>query len=199
MKQTPRNPNVNRPKATIGSDVQSTKGRPTSNKTHVKGGKQPQKHLSWKLLCLGTTPTGGIKKPHHYRPGMVALREIRRYQKSTECLIKRSPFQKLIWEISQEYCICPQGPGTPSMQVRFQSTAIAALQEAAENFIVGLFEDVNLLAIHAKRVTVRLRDIRLALRIRGDHYHWRITPEDAARYEHHNRRRTEGGWPLIIL
>ena len=64
------------------------------------------------------------------------------------------------------------GPGTPSMQVRFQSTAIAALQEAAENFIVGLFEDVNLLAIHAKRVTVMPRDIRLALRIRGDHYHW---------------------------
>ena len=57
------------------------------------------------------------------------------------------------------------------MQVCFQSTAIAALQEAAENFIVGLFEDVNLLAVHAKHVTVMPRDIRLALRIRGDHYH----------------------------
>ena len=87
---------------------------------------------------------------------MVVLREIRRYQKSTECLIKRSPFQKLIREISQEYRVCPQGPGTPSIQVRFQSTAITALQEAAENFIVGLFEDVNLLAVHAKRVTVML-------------------------------------------
>ena len=111
---------------------------------------------------------------------MVALREIRRYQKSTECLIKRSPFQKLIREISQEYRVCPDGPGTSSIQVRFQSTAIAALQEAAENFIVGLFEDVNLLAVHAKRVTVMPRDIRLALMIRGDHYCWRITPEDAA-------------------
>ena len=79
------------------------------------------------------------------------------------------------------------------MQVRFQSTAIAALQEAAENVIVGLFEDFNLLAVHAKRVTVMPRDIRLALRVRGDHYHWRITPEDTARYEHLNRRRTEGG------
>ena len=124
---------------------------------------------------------------------MVALREIWRYQKSTECLIKRSPFQKLIREISQEYHICPHGPGTPSMQVGFQSTAIAALQEADENFIVGLFKDVNLLAVHAKRVTVMPRDIRLGLRIRGDHYHWRITPEDAARYEHHNRRTQEGG------
>ena len=111
---------------------------------------------------------------------MVALREISRYQKSMECLIKRSQFQKLIREISQEYRVCPDGPGTPSIQVRYQSTAIAALQEAAENFIVGLFEDVNLLAVLAKRVTVMPRDIRLALRIRGDHYHWRITPEDAA-------------------
>ena len=105
----------------------------------MKGGKQPRKHLSWKLLQLGATPTRGIKKPHCYRPGMVALREIRRYQKSTECLIKRSPFQKLIREISQDYRVCPQGPGTPSIQVRFQSTAIAALQEAAENFYCWSF------------------------------------------------------------
>ena len=95
-----------------------------------------------------------IKKPHQYRPGLVALREICRYQKSTECSIKKLPFQKLNREISQEYQICPQGPGTPSMQVRFQLTALAALQETAENFIVGLSEDVNLLAIHTKRVTV---------------------------------------------
>ena len=107
-------------------------------------------------------------------------------------MIKRSPFQKLIREISQEYRVCPDGPGTPSIQVRFQSTAIAALQEAAENFIVGLFEDMNLLAVHAKRLKVMPRDIRLALRIRGDHYHWRITPEDAGQYERHNRR-TKGG------
>ena len=70
--------------------------------------------------------------------------------------------------------------------MRFQSAAITALQEAAENFIVSLFEDVNLLAVHAKRVVVMPQDVRLALRIRGDNYHWRITPEDAARYEHHN-------------
>ena len=85
-------------------------------------------------------------------------------------LDKESPFQKLILEISQEYQICPQGPETPSMQVGFQSTTIEALEEAAKNSIVGLFEDVNLLAVHAKRVTVMPRDIRLALRIHGDHY-----------------------------
>ena len=88
--------------------------------------------------------------------------------------------------------MCPDGPGTPSIQVQFQSTSIAALQEAAENFIVGLFKDVNLMAVHAKMLTVIPRDIRLALRIRGDHYHWRITLEDAAWYKRHNKR-TEGG------
>ena len=123
---------------------------------------------------------------------MLALREICRYQQSTECLIKRTPFYKLIKEISQEYRVCPEGPETPSVQMRFQSTALAALREAAKNFLVGLFEDVNLLAVHAKRVTVMPHDIILALRIRGDHFHWRITPEDATHYERHQKR-TEGG------
>ena len=130
-KQTPKNPHISQLKIAIGSDVQPkrrTAPKPTSSKAPVKGGKQPRKHLSQKLLWLSATPTGGIKKLHCYRPGMVALREIRRYQKSTKCLIKRSPFQKLIREISQEYRVCPDGPGTPSIQVRFQSTAIAALQ-----------------------------------------------------------------------
>ena len=98
----------------------------------------------------------------------------------------------MIKEISQEYRICPEGPGTPSVEVHFQSTALAALQEAAENFLIGLFEDVNLLAVHAKRVTVMPCDIQLALRIRGDQTRWRITPSDAARCERHQKR-TEGG------
>ena len=110
----------------------------TSKKLPAKGGKQPPKHLLHKLIRCNKTPTGGKKKPHRYRPGLLALREIRRYQQSTECLI-RTPFNKLFKEISQEYRVCPDGSGTPSVQVRFQSTALAALQEAAENFIVGLF------------------------------------------------------------
>ena len=122
----------------------------------------------------------------------LALCEIHRYQQSTKSLIRRTPFYKLIKEISQEYRICPEGPGTPSVQVRFQSMALAALQEATENFLVGLFEDVNLLAVHAKRVTVMPCDIQLALRIRGDQSQWRITLKDAAHYERHQKR-MEGG------
>ena len=193
-KQTPRNPKIDRPKAAMGNDVQPERrvpSKPTSKKIATKGGKQPQKHLLHKLIRQNKSATGGIKKPHIYCPGLLALREIHRYQQSTDSLNKRTPFNKLIKEISQEYRVCPDGPGTPSVQVRFQLTALAALQEAAENLLVGLFEDVNLLAVHAKRVTVMPCDIRLALRIR-DHFLWRITPEDAACYERHQKR-TEGG------
>ena len=185
-KQTPRNPNLERPSTAMGSDVQERRipSKPTSKKIATKGGEQPQKHMLHKLLKR-TSATGGIKKPHRYDLGLLALLEILRYQQSTDSLIRRTPFNKLIKEISQEYRICPEGPRTPSVQVRFQSTALAALQEAAKNFLVGLFEDVNLLAVHAKRVTVMPHDIRHALRTRGDHFHWRITPEDAAHYERH--------------
>ena len=101
---------------------------------------------------------GGIKKPHRFRPGTVAIREIRKYQKSTELLIRKLPFQRLVREISQDY----------NSNLRFQSSAIAALQEATESYIVGLFEDTNLCAIHAKRVTIMPKDMQLAKRIRGE-------------------------------
>ncbi|RVE76634.1 hypothetical protein OJAV_G00010280 [Oryzias javanicus] len=102
--------------------------------------------------------TGGVKKPHRYRPGTVALRKIRRYQKSTELLIRKLPFQRLVREIAQDF----------KTDLRFQSSAVMALQEASEAYLVGLFEDTNLCAIHAKRVTIMPKDIQLARRIRGE-------------------------------
>ena len=98
---------------------------------------------------LSITPT---------RPGSVALREIRRFQKSTGLLIRRLPFQRLVREIAVDF----------KKDLRFQSTALQALQEAAEAYLVGLFEDTNLLAIHAGRVTIMVRDLQLARRIRGE-------------------------------
>ena len=131
----PRNHNVDRPATAISSKVQP-EGRITSKqksgKLPAKGGKKPLNYLLHKLIRWNKPVTGGIKKSHRYWPGLVALREIRHYQQSTECLIKKAPFHKLIREISQEYRVCPDSPGTPSVQVHFQSTAIAALQEAAE-------------------------------------------------------------------
>ena len=88
----------------------------------------------------------------------MALREIRKYQKSTELLIRKLPFQRLVREVTQDF----------QLDLRFQSHAIQALQEASEAYLVGLFEDTNLCAIHAKRVTILPKDMQLARRIRGE-------------------------------
>nr|CAH7726929.1 unnamed protein product [Callosobruchus chinensis] len=117
-----------------------------------------QKQLATKAARKSAPATGGVKKPHRYRPGTVALREIRRYQKSTELLIRKLPFQRLVREIAQDF----------KTDLRFQSSAVMALQEASEAYLVGLFEDTNLCAIHAKRVTIMPKDIQLARRIRGE-------------------------------
>ncbi|XP_055275906.1 histone H3.3A-like [Moschus berezovskii] len=124
------------------------------------GGKAPHKQLSTKAARKSACFTGGVKKPHRYRPRTVALPEIRRYQKSTELLIWKLPFQRLVREIAQDF----------KTYLRFQSAAIAigALQKASEAYLVGLYEDTNLCAIHAKRVTIMHKDIQLALRIWGE-------------------------------
>ncbi|KAM3912162.1 histone H3-like centromeric protein A [Leptodactylus fuscus] len=94
-----------------------------------------------------------------YRPGARALMEIRKYQKSTDLLIRKAPFSRLVREVCMEY-----SRGVP---YSWQSTAIMALQEAAEAFLVRLFEDSYLCSLHAKRVTLFVKDVQLARRIRG--------------------------------
>ena len=135
-------------------------------------GKAPQKqpHLQpKKAKKKGKKVQGDVKmqpasqqgKPrvHRYQPGTVVLREIHRYQKSTELLIRKLLFQRLVREIAQDL---------GKMNMRFQSGAIMALQEASEAYLVGLLEDSNLCAIHAKRVTIMPKDIQLACHIRGE-------------------------------
>ena len=99
-----------------------------------------------------------IKRPRRYRPGTLALREIRKFQKTTDLLIRKLPFQRLVREVATNY----------KSDLRFQSQAILALQEACEAYLVQLFEDTNLCAIHAKRVTIMPKDMELARRIRGE-------------------------------
>ncbi|KAK0407278.1 hypothetical protein QR680_019115 [Steinernema hermaphroditum] len=128
-----------------------------------KNGGKPttgRKNLATKAARKTAPPVGSIKKPHRYRPGTVALREIRKYQKSTDLLLRKLPFQRLVREIAQDF----------KTDLRFQSSAVLALQEAAEAYLVGIFEDTNLCAIHAKRVTIMPRDIQLARRIRGERF-----------------------------
>ncbi|UYV67991.1 HIST2H3A [Cordylochernes scorpioides] len=120
-------------------------------------GKAPRKQLATKAARKSAPATGGVK-PHHYRPRTVALREIRRYQKSTELLIHKLPFQRLVLEIAQDF----------KTDLRFQSSAVMAQQEASEAYLVCLFEDTNLCTIHAKRETFMPKDIQLALRIREE-------------------------------
>ncbi|ROT77430.1 core histone H2A/H2B/H3/H4 [Penaeus vannamei] len=144
----------------------SASGRAHLGKRWPAPSRRPRKSTGGKALVSSWPPrprksapaSGGVKKPHRYRPGTVALREIRRYQKSTELLIRKLPFQRLVREIAQDF----------KTDLRFQSAAIGALQEASEAYLVGLFEDTNLCAIHAKRVTIMPKDIQLARRIRGE-------------------------------
>jgi len=100
---------------------------------------------------------GGVKRAHHYRPGTVALREIRKFQKTTELLIPKRPFQRLVKEVAQNY----------KTDLRVQSTALVVLQEAAEDYIVGVMEDSVLCAVHGGRQTLMAKDMALARRIRG--------------------------------
>ena len=122
----------------------------------LKGsGKAPRKPLQPKQKKKKGSSKGGVQKPHRYRPGMVDLCEVHQYQKSTELLIQKLPFQHLVREIAQDFKI----------ELCFQSGAVMALQEAAEAYLIGLFEDTNLCAIHTKRVTIMPKDIQLVRRI----------------------------------
>ncbi|XP_068204083.1 histone H3.2-like [Palaemon carinicauda] len=112
------------------------------------GGKAPRNQLATMAAHKSAPATGGVKRPHPYRPGTVTIRDIHLYQKSAELLIRKFPFQHLVREI--------------------QSSAVMALQEASEAYLFGLFEDTNLCTIHNKRVTIILKDIQLARHIRGE-------------------------------
>ena len=127
------------------------------------GGKVPRQELATKAARKNTPPVARVKRPHRYRPGTVALREIRKYQRSTEMLIKKAPFQRLVREILQDI-----EKRLPYNNYRFQHTALLALQEASESYLVGLFEEMNLCAIHAKRKTIQPKDMQLARKIRGE-------------------------------
>jgi histone H3 len=121
------------------------------------GGKAPQKTLATKAARKSAPPPSRIKKPYCYHSVNFALREIRKYQKSTEFLLLKAPFQRLVSEITQGH----------KGDLCFQSSALGASQEASEVYLVGLFEDSNLCAIHA-RVTIMPKDIQLTRQIQRE-------------------------------
>ena len=123
------------------------------------GGKAPtMKSIAAKRRKTYPKTTGGFFKPHRWRPGTKSLRCIRRLQKTTKLLIPKLPFQRLVKGIAKKMLT----------DIRFQSSAILALQEASEAFLIALFEDTQLLAIHAGRITIKPEDMQLARRVRGE-------------------------------
>lgn len=100
---------------------------------------------------------GQVAPTRRYRPGTKALREIRKFQRSSELLISKLPFQRLVREVAANV----------KQDIRFQAVAVEILQHAVEDYVVQVFEDCVLCAVHAKRVTVTPKDLKLAMRIRG--------------------------------
>lgn len=122
------------------------------------GGKAPRKRIATTGVKRPSRAAGGIKKPHRFRPGTVALREIRKAQKDTRLYIQKQPFQAMVRYIISQY----------KADARFQAAALGGLQEAVEAYIVGVLEDVNWVTMHSKRVTVMPKDVRLVLKVRND-------------------------------
>ncbi|TBU32798.1 histone-fold-containing protein [Dichomitus squalens] len=139
----------------------AAKRRQTATARKSTGGRPPARGPS----DAGPSNAGRRASGKRFRPGTVALREIRKYQKSTDLLIRKLPFSRVVREIALDMITDTVEYGDNGL--RWQSSAILALQEATEAFLVHMFEDANLCAIHAKRVTVMQRDIQLARRLRG--------------------------------
>ena len=165
------------PKKTTGESTSTTKPALNPGQRHgsmKQAQREARKGITVKKVAAAAAaarkmqkkaPAGGVRKHYRFRPGTVALKEIRQYQKSTELLIRKLPFQRLVREIANDDTVVP---GSMMGKIRFQTDAIKALQESREAYLVGLFEDTNLCAIHAKRVTIMPKDIQLARRIRGE-------------------------------
>jgi histone H3 len=135
-------------------------------------GKAPRKKLATMAARKSAPATGGVKKPHRYRPGTVALREIRRYQKSTNPLIPKLSFSRLTREIVQDTLGNKAHKKMVGKKLekpeRVTSTMLMAAQEATESYITGYMQDVNLAALHARRVTVKDKDFTLVKELRGN-------------------------------
>ena len=131
-----------------------------AKQTAVKKGKAAKRALGQKKAKKSASGSSGMKKSFRWRPGTVALREVRRLQKSTDSLIAKAPFSRLVREVAESH----------KAGLRFQASAVAALQEATEAFIVSLLSDSNVVALHANRVTAMPRDLQLVRRLRGERF-----------------------------
>jgi histone H3 len=138
-------------------------------KSMLVGELPPNMSLPWKRRTKSQSK-GEVRRPRRYRPGTVALREIRRLQTSTDLLIPKLNFQRLVKEILHVECRQRLGH-----YKKIQSTAVLALQYAVEHYLTELFEKSQEAAIHGKRVTVIPQDLQLVLNFRGDNFKFNKT------------------------
>ena len=157
-------------KSTNSSPNKSQGGKKASNRAQGSGRPSTSTPLQGPARKKQTGKSPARKSPavtprsRRYRPGTKALMEIRKFQKSTNLLIPKLPFSRVVRETVSTVC--------NARDLRFQTAAILALQEASEAYLVTLFEDSLLCTIHAKRVTLMPKDMTLARRIRGEHSSW---------------------------
>jgi len=153
-----------------------------TKQTARKSTKALRKQLPTKAARKSAPANGGVKKPHRYRPGTVALREIRRYQIPKQPVFSKLSFHRLVRTIMSNF----------SEGIRFQSGVIFALQDAAEAFLLGLFEETSVVALCARRAIITPRDMRLAARVRGDRvYRSPSVGDSSAHLEDELRRQRE--------
>ncbi len=122
------------------------------------GGAPPCLHLATKAARVAAQKAIAVRKLHCWHPGTVAAREIRKFQKTTDLLIRKAPFQCLVRKIALKF---------GKSDLCMQSTALLALQEAVEYFMVDVFSNTNLCTMHGKHVTIMKNDMVLACHIRG--------------------------------
>lgn len=153
VKETVKKERKRKPVSTKRKTPENKEDEKTSKrkvKVTLKGGKAHDKVKS-------KNTEGKVMKKRRFKPGTRALQEIRKYQKGTELLIRKLPFQRLVREIAQDF--------SPSEGIRFTKSALEALQEGTEIFLTDMNAMAYLISLHSKRVTLQPRDIRLALKI----------------------------------
>jgi histone H3/H4 len=141
------------PSTQVAQVASSSSGASAPKKSRAKA--SSSQNVTESVTNPADSETTQKKKPHKFRAGTVALREIRRYQKTTDLLLRRAPFQRLVRQVASEFKV----PGTDGL--RFQASAVEALQEATEASMISMFQNANRYAIHANRVSVTPDDMEL--------------------------------------
>jgi len=166
----------NPPAKVVSTDPQVRKDPPMAKAPPSSSGKKTSNNTSNSPPNVNAAPAAqGLPRKRRAAPGALALREVRKYQRSTELLFRKGIFLRMVRDVAQEanmvgssflFCLPSLFKSDHIQEVRFSKSSLAAMQEATEAYLVGMLEDTNLCAVHAKRVTIMPRDMDLCRRLR---------------------------------